>query len=211
MQDISLTIPAGSMTALAGCSGSGKSTLARLLLGLAQPEAGRILVNGIDLQELDQQTWRSRLAWVPQQPFFFTASIRENLLLGCGATDDVAVRTALEQVALWSVIAALPHGLDTRLGDQGAGLSGGELRRLALGRVLLRDARLVVLDEPTAGLDAANEQLVLDCLQRLAAGRTLLVISHREATISRCQQVIELTAGRLARICSPRQFLEMQP
>lgn len=211
VQDISLTIPAGSMTALAGCSGSGKSTLARLLLGLAQPEAGRILVNGIDLQELDQQTWRSLLAWVPQQPFFFTASIRENLLLGCGATDDAAVRTALEQVALWSVIAALPHGLDTRLGDQGAGLSGGELRRLALGRVLLRDARLVVLDEPTAGLDAANEQLVLDCLQRLAAGRTLLVISHREATISCCQQVIELAAGRLARICSPRQFLEMQP
>lgn len=210
VQDISLTITSGSMVALVGASGSGKSTLARLLLGLAQPASGRILVNGMDLRDCDQQQWRTGLAWVPQQPFFFTASIRDNLLLGCPSADQQAIRQALEQVGLQTVLQGLPDGLDTLLGDQGAGLSGGELRRLALARVLLRDARLVVLDEPTAGLDAANEQLVLESLGRLAAGRTLLIISHREQTISHCQQVIELAAGRLERICTPREFLGWQ-
>ena len=210
VQDISLTIHSGSMVALVGASGSGKSTLARLLLGLARPEAGRVMVNGVDLQGVDQQAWRTQLAWVPQQPFFFTASIRENLALGAAVVDDAAIRTALEQAALWSSITALPAGLDTQLGDQGAGLSGGELRRLALARVLLRDARLVVLDEPTAGLDPDNELLVLDCLQRLADGRTLLIISHRESTINRCSQVIELAGGSLQQITTPQQFLGWQ-
>ncbi len=211
VQDISLTIPAGSMVALVGTSGSGKSTLARLVLGLARPETGRILVNGADLDSLDQQQWRANLAWVPQQPFFFTASIRDNLLLGCPDTDQQTIQTALEQVGLLPVIQALPTGLETLLGDQGAGLSGGELRRLALARVLLRNARLVVLDEPTAGLDADNEQLVLASLERLAIGRTLLVISHREETVRRCHQVLELTAGRLERVTSPQQFLGVAP
>lgn len=208
VQEVCLSIPSGSITALAGASGSGKSTLARLLLGLARPESGRVLVNGGDLQDRDLQEWRSRLAWVPQQPFFFTATIRENLLLGCPDADTATLRTALEKAALWPTVAALPDGLDTRLGDQGAGLSGGELRRLALARVLLRDARLVLLDEPTAGLDASNERLVLDCLQRLAPGRTLLVISHREEVVRRCTQVVELAAGRVQRITTPQQFLE---
>ena len=206
VQDICLSIPPGSVTALVGASGSGKSTLARLLLGLAKPESGRIMVNGVDLHAMDQQAWRAQLAWVPQQPFFFTASIRENLLLGCATVADAAIRIALERVALWSAIAVLPDGLDTLLGDQGTGLSGGELRRLALARVLLRDARLVVLDEPTAGLDADNEQSVLNCLQQLATDRTLLIISHREATISRCTQVLELAGGRLQQSTALQRF-----
>ena len=211
VQDISLTIPAGSITALVGASGSGKSTLARLLLGLAQPESGRITVNGVDLAELDQQAWRLQLAWVPQQPFFFSATIRENLLLGRPDADDQAIQRALAAAALSEVISALPEGLATRLGDRGAGLSGGELRRLALARVFLRDAGLVVLDEPTAGLDAENEQLVLDAMGRLAAGRTMLIISHREATISRCQQVAVLAAGRLEQVTTSQEYLEVAP
>jgi len=211
VQDISLTIPANSITALVGASGSGKSTLARLLLGLAQPESGRITVNGVDLAELDQQAWRRQLAWVPQQPFFFSATIRENLLLGRPDADDQAIQQALAAAALSEVISALPEGLATRLGDRGAGLSGGELRRLSLARVFLRDASLVVLDEPTAGLDAANEQLVLDAVGRLAAGRTVLIISHREATISRCQQVVVLAAGRLEQVTTSRKYLEVTP
>jgi ATP-binding cassette subfamily C protein CydD len=209
VQDISLTIPAGSMVALVGASGSGKSTLARLLLGLAQPESGQITVNNIDLTQLDLTAWRSQLAWVPQQPFFFSATIRENLLLGSPDADDQAIQQALTAASLTGVIDALPEGLATRLGDRGAGLSGGELRRLALARVFLRDASLVVLDEPTAGLDADNEQLVLDAVERLAAGRTMLIISHREATISRCQQVAVLAAGRLEQITTSREYLEV--
>ena len=209
VQDLTLTVPAGRMTALVGASGSGKSTLARLLLGLARPESGRITVDGIDLATLDQAAWRQQLAWVPQQPFFCTASIRENLLLGRPDADDDAIDQALLAIGLGSVIVRLSQGLDTMLGDRGAGLSGGELRRLALGRVLLRDASLVVLDEPTAGLDAANEQLVLDAVERLAVGRTVLVISHREATIARCAQLIELANGRLERVVTPQQYLEL--
>ena len=209
VQDISLTIPAGSMVALAGASGSGKSTLARLLLGLAQPESGQITINNTDLAQLDQAAWRSQLAWVPQQPFFFSATIRENLLLGRPDADEQAIQQALTAAALTDVIKALPEGLATRLGDRGAGLSGGELRRLALARVFLRDAGLVVLDEPTAGLDADNEQLVLNAVERLAVGRTMLIISHREATISRCQQVAALAAGRLEQVTTSRKYLEV--
>ena len=209
VQDISLTIPADSMVALGGASGSGKSTLARLLLGLAQPESGQITVNNVDLAQLDQAAWRSRLAWVPQQPFFFSATIRENLLLGRPDADEYAIQQALTAAALTDVIKALPEGLATRLGDRGAGLSGGELRRLALARVFLRDADLVVLDEPTAGLDAENEQLVLNAVERLAVGRTMLIISHREATISRCQQVVVLAAGRLEQVTTSREYLEV--
>ena len=209
VQDARLTIPANSITALVGASGSGKSTLARLLLGLAQPESGQITVNGTDLTQLDQQAWRLQLAWVPQQPFFFSATIRENLLLGRPDADDLAIQQALGAAALSEVISALPEGLATRLGDRGAGLSGGELRRLALARVFLRDAGLVVLDEPTAGLDADNEQLVLNAVERLAIGRTMLIISHREATISRCQQVVVLAAGRLEQITTSQKYLEV--
>ncbi|MDY0385068.1 thiol reductant ABC exporter subunit CydD [Trichlorobacter sp.] len=211
VQDISLTIPAGGLTALVGASGSGKSTLARLLLGLAQPESGTISVDGVDLSALDQAAWRKQLAWVAQQPFFIAASIRENLLLGVDDADQSALRNALEQAALWPVIARMPAGLETVLGDRGAGLSGGELRRLALARVLLRDARLVVLDEPTAGLDAENERLVLDALERLAKGRTVVMISHREAAIARSCRVVELADGRLQRLVSPQQYLGVTP
>ncbi len=211
VQDISLTIPSGGLTALVGASGSGKSTLARLLLGLARPESGSITVDGIDLAALNQTAWRVQLAWVAQQPFFMVGSIRANLLLGADAADETAIRDALEQAALWPVIARLPAGLETVLGDQGAGLSGGELRRLALGRVLLRDARLVVLDEPTAGLDTEHERLVLETLKRLAVGRTVLVISHREAAIACCDRVVELANGRLERVVTPQQYLGGAP
>lgn len=211
VQDISLTIPAGGLTALVGASGSGKTTLARLLLGLAQPESGTISVDGVNLVALDQAAWRKQLAWVAQQPFFIAARIRENLLLGVDDADQSALRNALEQAALWPVIASLPASLETVLGDRGAGLSGGELRRLALARVLLRDARLVVLDEPTAGLDAENERLVLDAVERLAQGRTVVMISHREAAIARSSRVVELADGRLQRMVTPQQYLGVTP
>lgn len=206
VSDISITIPANSITALAGASGSGKSTLARLLLGLSTPESGRVLVNGTDILELNRNEWLARLAWVPQQPFFFNASIRENLVMGQQIHDDDAIRIALEKAALWPVISALPMGIETVLGDSGAGLSGGELRRLAMARALLRNASVVLMDEPTAGLDHANEQLVLDTIEAMAEERTVILISHREESITRCSQVIELSGGTLLRITTPLEY-----
>lgn len=205
--DVDLELPAGSITALAGESGAGKSTLARLLVGLARPETGRILINGQDLTTLAPDCWRSMLTWVPQSPYFTTGTIRENLLLGRPDADEHQINTALEAAVAGPIISRLSHGLETVLGDRGAGLSGGELKRLALARAYVCQATLVVLDEPTAGLDADNERLVCEALERLAHGRTVLVISHREQTLARAERVAEMIDGRIQRVVSPAEFL----
>ncbi len=205
--DINLTISGGSIIGIVGASGSGKSTLARLLLGLAQPESGIITIDGRDLSKLDQDVWRSELAWVPQQPFFFNATIWDNLLLGRPDATDEQINRALESAYLLDVINSMPEGLNTVLGEAGAGLSGGELRRLALARVFLRNPSIVVLDEPTAGLDEVSEELVLDALEPLAVGRTMLIISHREKTIRRCNNLLLLSSGRLERVLTPSAYL----
>jgi ATP-binding cassette subfamily C protein CydD len=207
---VDLELPSGSITALAGESGAGKSTLARLLIGLARPESGRILINGRDLTTLAPDLWRSRLAWVPQTPYFIAATVRENLLLGQPDADEHAINCALEAAAAAHFINRLPQGLDTMLGDRGAGLSGGELKRLALARAYLCRAALVVLDEPTAGLDPENERMVCEALEKLARGRTVLVISHREQTLSCAGRVAEMINGRIDRIVSSKNFLTLQ-
>lgn len=204
---VDLELPSGSITALAGESGAGKTTLARLLAGLARPESGRILINGHDLTTLAPGSWRSRLAWVPQNPYFSAGTVRENLILGRPDAARHEIESALEAASARQFISRLPHGLDTVLGDRGAGLSGGELKRLALARAYLCQATLVVLDEPTAGLDAENERLVGDALVRLAQGRTVLVISHREQTLSRVERVAEMSDGRIERVVPASVFL----
>jgi len=197
---INLELPAGTTTALVGESGAGKSTLAGLLLGLTVPTEGRLTVNGTDLSRLQPEDWRARLAWVPQRPFFFHGTIRENLTLGLPAATATDISAALEAASALAFVERLPAGIETLLGDRGAGLSGGELRRLALARVFLRSADLVVLDEPTAGLDPENERLVGESLQRLAQGRTVLLISHREETVSRADRTVLISGGRLVQL-----------
>lgn len=208
---VDLELPAGSITALAGGSGAGKTTLARLLVGLSRPELGQVLVNGVDLAEFSPAAWRAGLAWVPQKPFFFSGTIRENLVLGCPAPGEEELTAALADAGATDFIDRLPLGLDTPLGDRGAGLSGGEQRRLALARAFLRQATLVVLDEPTAGLDAGNEQLVGDAVRRLAAGRTVLVISHREETVRQVERVAVMADGRVRGVMSAADFLGRAP
>ncbi|MGB9082163.1 MAG: thiol reductant ABC exporter subunit CydD [Desulfuromonadaceae bacterium] len=204
---VDLELPPGSITALAGESGAGKTTLARLLAGLARPESGRILINGHDLTTLAPDSWRSRIAWVPQTPYFSSGTVRENLLLGRPDADQGAINAALEAASARQFINRLPHGLDTILGDRGAGLSGGELKRLALARAYLCQATVVILDEPTAGLDPENEKLVGEALTRVAHGRTVLVISHREQTLACADRVAEMIDGHVERIASPADFL----
>ena len=207
VRGLDLELPAGSATVLVGESGAGKTTLARLLVGLARPASGRILINGQDLNLLAPHAWRSQLAWVPQTPYFFSGTVRENLLLGRPDATGSEIDAALKTAAADLFISHLPQGLDTVLGDRGAGLSGGELRRLALARAYLCHATLVVLDEPTAGLDPENELLVCEALNKLAHGRTVLIISHREQTLSCAGRVAEMIDGRIDRVCLPIDFL----
>lgn len=194
---IELLLPAGSVTALTGPSGAGKTTLASLLLALTPPHQGRITANGVVIGRFDPTEWQRRLAWIPQKPFFFCGSLRENLALGLDDCSDAAIKEALDAAAALAFVEQLPGRLDYRLGEGGAGLSGGELRRLAIARVLLRRAELVILDEPTAGLDRVSEQLVMAALTKLSQGRTLLLISHREDTVSWADRVVRLVDGRI--------------
>ena len=202
VRDINLTIPASSIIALVGPSGSGKSTIARLLLGLTAPTSGTILCNGTDIRQFSQEGWFALLGWVPQRPFFKQGSIRDNLLLGSSAADDHQLWQALTSAGLLETVQSSSHGLDTMIGGIGGGLSGGELKRLALARMLVKNSRFIVLDEPTAGLDTQSAQAILETIQSLAPKHTILIISHHPETIQYTDTVIELLDGHLTR-CSP--------
>jgi len=201
---VDLVLPSGAITALVGESGAGKSTLAWLLLGLASPQEGRVTVNGTDLCLINPSDWRCRVAWIPQSPFFFCGSIRDNLAIGLTAVDDPSILNALDSAAALSFVERLPGVLDYKLGDRGAGLSGGELRRLAVARVFLRGADLIILDEPTAGLDRESELLVCESLKRIAVGRTVLIISHREETVGFADRVVRLVDGMVEGVLPAR-------
>lgn len=207
---VDLHLPAGSITALAGGSGAGKTTLARLLIGLTRPDSGRIVIDGEDLSKLAPDSWQARVAWVAQTPFFTSGTVRENLLLGRPDATSQEIEQSLEAAAARHFVARLPSGLDTPLGDRGAGLSGGELKRLALARAYVCRADLIVLDEPTAGLDRDSERLVCDALQNVASGRTVLVISHREQTLSCADRVIEMCDGRIVSTVPAPEYLQAE-
>ncbi|MFV2109692.1 thiol reductant ABC exporter subunit CydD [Micromonospora sp. LOL_015] len=197
LRDVDLTIRAGERIAVIGPSGAGKSTLLHLLLGFVAPTAGRITVDGVDLAELDIEQWRRRVAWVPQHAHLFAASLADNIALGTPAADPAELSAAVRAAALTDVVAALPDGLDTRLGERGHGLSSGQRQRVALARAFLRDAPVVLLDEPTARLDGASEAAVLAGSRQLVTGRTALIVAHRPALLDGVDRVVRLDAGRI--------------
>jgi ABC-type multidrug transport system fused ATPase/permease subunit len=192
LDGVSLHVEPREVLAIAGPSGSGKSTLLGVLLGLVVADAGSVRVGGVDLAELDPEAWRARLAWVPQRPHMFAASVAENVKLGCPGASDDQVRRAIAAAGLAEVVQRLPHGVDTVLGDRGAGLSAGERQRVALARAFLRDAPLLLLDEPTANLDGHTERVVLDAVRRLSHGRTVVLVAHRPALLALADRVVRL-------------------
>ncbi len=195
--DVDLDLPPGSRTALVGPSGAGKSTLAHLLLGFRQPDEGVVLVDGVPLAELDPDSWRARVAYVPERPWLLPGSVADNVRLGRPGADDAEVREALARAHALPFVDRLPLGLHTRLGEDAARLSGGERLRLAIARAFLKDAGVVLLDEPTGHLDPDGEAEVLAALDGLAVGRTLLTITHRPAPVLLHGRVIGLVGGRL--------------
>lgn len=197
LRNVSFGIEAGEHVAIVGPSGVGKSTLVHLLLGFARPVAGRILVNGESLAGLALADWRRAVAWVPQRAHLFAGTVAENIALGVRGVAFAAIAAAAEKAHADGFIARLPHGYDTPLGEEGAGLSGGEIQRIALARAFLRDAPLVILDEPTASLDAASEAAVIEAIETLARGRTVVSIAHRLHTVRRADRIVMLEGGRV--------------
>lgn len=197
LHGIDLTVEAGTCLTLVGATGSGKSTLFSLLMGFAAPRSGRILINGEDLADLDQDAWRRHIAWVPQRAHVFHGSLRDNLLIAAPAASALQLERAVHAAAMTDVIARLPQGLDTPLGEHGRGLSGGERQRLSLARAWLRDAPLLLLDEPTQHLDAATAVRIDGSLARLRRGRTVIRIAHRLDAIEANEQVAVMADGRI--------------
>jgi thiol reductant ABC exporter CydD subunit len=192
LEDVSFTIEAGEILALTGPSGCGKSTLLGVLLGLVSPQSGSIRVGGVELADLDVDAWRAALAWVPQRPHLFKASIAENIRLGRPNASAGEVRAAIAAAGLSAAVRGLPDGVDTILGERGAGLSAGERQRVALARAFLRDAPLLALDEPTANLDGETEEELVEAIVAHSRGRTVLLVAHRPALVAVANKVVSL-------------------
>jgi ATP-binding cassette subfamily C protein CydCD len=191
LHDVDLVVEPGETVALVGPSGCGKSTLLSVVLGLRTPTAGSVVLGGVDLSELDLEDWRAHLAWVPQHPHLYARSVADNVRLGRADATDTDVARALHHAGLEDVVDRLPHGIDTLLGEGGAGLSAGERQRLAVARAFVRDARLLILDEPTAGLDNETEADLLSTVRDLLEGRTALVVAHRPALAALADRTVE--------------------
>ncbi|MFD5386541.1 thiol reductant ABC exporter subunit CydD [Streptomyces sp. NPDC127074] len=194
--------------AVVGPSGAGKSTLLNAVLGFAAPDEGRVLIGGRDLAALDPESWRRQIAWVPQRPYLFAGTIAENVRLARPDADDAAVRAALRDADALRFVSALPDGIESRLGEMGAGLSAGQRQRIALARAFLADRPVLLLDEPTANLDGETEASVVEAVRRLAEGRTVLLVVHRPALLPLADRVLRLPgagwgSGRGSGVAAP--------
>ncbi|MEV4921905.1 thiol reductant ABC exporter subunit CydD [Streptomyces roseoverticillatus] len=205
LPETSFEVRAGETVALVGPSGSGKTTLLNVLLGFARPAAGRVLVGGTDLASLSPESWRDQVAWVPQRPRLFAGTVAENVRLARPGATDAQVREALRAAGALDFVTMLHHGTDTRLGENGAGLSAGQRQRLALARAFLADRPVLLLDEPTANLDGETEASVVEAIRRLAAGRTVIMVVHRPALLAVADRTIRLAGPASGREAVPAQ------
>jgi thiol reductant ABC exporter CydD subunit len=204
LDELDLEISPGETVALVGESGAGKSTIGGLLLGLLEPTGGRICIGDCDLSRCNRAEWRKQVAWVPQHPTLLRSTVEENLRLGDANASAARVRRAAALAGADEFIALLPTGYDTLVGDGGRPLSPGERRRIGLARAFLRDAPLVILDEPTAALDPVSVSVVSSAVRRMQDGRTMLLIAHRPELVRYADRTVRLAHGAVMPEALPR-------
>ena len=197
LKQVSITLHPGEHAALVGASGAGKSSVLKLIMGFIKPDQGRILVNGMSLSDMNPQFWWKHLTWIAQDPILFYGTIRENILMGRPGADEKDLKHAARSARVLDFSSHMPLGLDTPVGEQGRGLSRGQAQRVALARAFLKDAPLLLLDEPTAGLDAENEHLVIDALEELIIGKTVLLVTHRLYNIENIDRIHVMAGGQI--------------
>lgn len=197
LKDVSLSISAGSMTALVGPSGSGKSTIAKLIAGFWDVNSGSVSIGGVDEKEIPLKQLYDKVAFVSQENYLFDESVRENIRMGRPSAADREVEAAAKAAGCDSFIRGLENGYDTRVGSGGAHLSGGERQRIAIARAMLKDAPVVILDEATAYIDPENEAVIQKAIGKLVRGKTVIVIAHRLSTIRDADKIVVVKDGRI--------------
>ncbi len=198
VRDLDLAVPVGEVVALVGASGAGKSTIADLMTGLLAPDAGQVTIDGVALDQARGRRWREQIGYVSQDTYLFHDTVRSNLLWARPGASEAEVREALGLAAAERFVDALPAGLDTVIGDRGASISHGERQRIALARALLRRPRLLILDEATNSLDAHNEQRILEAIEGLRGGLTIVMIAHRIAAVRWADRIYVVEGGTIA-------------
>jgi ATP-binding cassette subfamily B protein len=207
LDNLSLSIPVGEKVALVGDSGNGKSTILHLIMRLYAPQQGKVTIDGIDTRTMECASLRSQMAIVLQDSYIFKASIRENIAIAKPGATELEIVRAARAAGADAFIRKLPNGYDTHLGEGGSGLSGGQKRRIAIARAILRDAPIVLLDEPTAGLDAASEQRIIAALKELTKGKTTIVVTHQLTTITDADRILVISEGKIAEAGTHQELL----
>jgi ATP-binding cassette subfamily B protein len=197
LNGVSLTVRPGETVALVGPSGSGKTTVIQLLLRFWDPQGGRVALGGVDLRDLRREDLRAQVALVAQDPVIFADTARANIRFGRPDATDAEVEAAARAAAAHDFLMALPQGYDSYVGERGVMLSGGQKQRIAIARAILRDAPLLLLDEATSALDAESERAVQQAVERLAEGRTTIIVAHRLATVKRADRIVVLDEGQV--------------
>lgn len=195
--DFSLEIPAGQSLAFVGPSGAGKSTVLNMVIGFVRPTSGRILLDGRDMNSLDLRTYRRFVSVVPQESILFEGTVRENVIYGLENVSDARLEAALRDANAWDFIQAMPDRLETYIGERGAKLSGGQKQRLSIARALIRNPRVLILDEATSTLDTESESLIQEALARLMRGRTTFIVAHRLSTIRNADKIVVMKQGKI--------------
>ncbi|MBU1867430.1 MAG: ABC transporter ATP-binding protein/permease, partial [Candidatus Margulisbacteria bacterium] len=207
LENINLTVEPGEMIALIGRTGSGKSTLANLLPRFWDPRDGKVMIDGHDLRDVTLESLRRQIAVVPQEIALFRGTIKENLRYGRPDATEAEVVNAAKAANAYNFITELPKGFETEVGERGAKLSGGEKQRIAIARAILRDPRILILDEATSSLDVETESLLREALEKLMAGRTSFVIAHRLYTVEKASRVVVLDNGRIVEVGTHQELL----